>query len=256
MVKPRSPDTESTHLRSPPRSPKRSSPAKRSSPRNISPKRRYFLISSKSSSMLSILGILIFFSFITNVCFWKRGNSNDVSNERYSRIDTDSPSVWAHTPTQHDDTDRTTKRRDGEKKYSDRIQQVIDKHYPKQDNILDNTGNRSKIKSDSNWLLKREPLKLPLPSSATDKPIKLNQMVVILDGINDNMMTTKEPNNRGVTIIHWLVDMAWSKSKSLRSADNNPDSEDLSITSQTAVWENDELCVPLSDWQTAVHVSS
>ena len=85
--------------------------------------------------------------------------------------------------------------------------------------------------------------KLALPTPA--ESIKLNQLI-ILDGFNDSF-NQKESTN--------LKDWLFHKS----STDNDNLSEDdpgLVMRSQTAVWENDDQCVPMSDWQTTIHVSS
>lgn len=86
--------------------------------------------------------------------------------------------------------------------------------------------------------------KLTLPTPA--ESIKLNQLI-ILDGFNGSFKQKESSTN--------LKDWLFHKS----STDNDNLSEDdpeLVMRSQTAVWENDDQCVPMSDWQTTVHVSS
>ena len=85
--------------------------------------------------------------------------------------------------------------------------------------------------------------KLALPTPA--ESIKLNQLI-ILDGFNGSFKQKESTN---------LKDWLFHKS----STDNDNLSEDdpgLVMRSQTAVWENDDQCVPMSDWQTTIHVSS
>ena len=88
-----------------------------------------------------------------------------------------------------------------------------------------------------------DPWKLSLPTPT--ESIKLNQLI-ILDGF-DGSFSQKESTN----LKNWLFYNS--------STDNDNLSEDdpeLVTRSQTAVWENDDQCVPMSDWQTTVHVSS
>ena len=68
--------------------------------------------------------------------------------------------------------------------------------------------------------------------------------MIILDGISDNISKLEGSSN----LEDWLV----HKSRGGESEDQ----EALAMRSSTAVWENDEQCLPMADWQAALHVSS
>lgn len=89
------------------------------------------------------------------------------------------------------------------------------------------------------------PWSLPLPGSKTT--IKSNHHFVVLDGYGDDANVSIDSSGLG----EWLVGTSDEQlDGSTLSAD-----EEEARTSQTVVWENDDECFPMSDWQTTVHVS-
>ena len=84
-------------------------------------------------------------------------------------------------------------------------------------------------------------LSLPTPTES----IKLNDMV-LLDGNQQQYKTTNSKANANLK--GWLTPHD-------KHNNNSTEEDALAWKSQTVVWENDDECVPMSEWQTTFHVS-
>ena len=244
------------------------------------------LTTSKNSNILSILGILILTSLFMNMYFWSDTYRNVVTVDR-QKID----GAWEPIPIKvadrrfgkrmrlfQDKKNRISQsyssKEGSQKEYQQRKDDIKQlKQMKRQEIKLRKQSNTSK--QVINWIQKNDiqqiekidsvqhqlrtfkfhpsrrresrlpQLELSLPTSTTS--IRHKQ-VVILDGISDIVSKLDEDN-----LEDWLV----HKSNGEDDLDlESEDQEALAMRSSTAVWENDDQCVPMADWQTTLHVSS
>ena len=258
------------------------------SPRSPHQRIAITMLTSKNSNILSILGILILSSLFMNVYFWSDTYRGAVSVDR-QKID----GAWEPIPIKvadrrfgkrmrlfQDKKNRISQSyssKDGsQKEYHQRKDDIKQLKQMKRQEIKLRKQSNNTSEQVINWIRKEDTqqikkidgvqrqlrtfrfhpsrrresllpqLELSLPTSSTS--IRHKQ-VVILDGISDIISKLDEDN-----LEDWLVHKS-------RGGDNDLDQESedqeaLAMRSSTAVWENDEQCVPMADWQTALHVSS
>ena len=259
----------------------------RRSPRSPHQRLAITMLTSKNSNILSILGILILTSLFMNMYFWSDTYRGVVSVDR-QKID----GAWEPIPIKvadrrfgkrmrlfQDKKNRISQsyssKEGSQKDYQQRKDDIKQlKQMKRQEIKLRKQTNTSK-QEVINWIRKEDTqqikkidsvqhqhrtfrfhpsrrreshlpqLELSLPTSTTS--IRHNQMV-ILDGISDIISKLDEDN-----LEDWPVH-GGSGEGDLDHA--SEDQEALAMRSSTAVWENDEQCVPMADWQTALHVSS
>ncbi|KAL7544830.1 hypothetical protein ACHAWF_008194 [Thalassiosira exigua] len=272
-------------LRSRPASPNSATSTGRcpSSPKGSSPSKHATTFRSPNSKMRSMLAFLVVFSVVMNIIFvslWqvspRYGKPYEASHYGVGGADRSTDAAW-NPPKDGSKMIRvfgggTTKRRVRERKIDNRRdvpKNHISQTAAQQKRLYNATSSKSdparktkkkasngrlcsKASSERRSLLKTDPpshlrrsfqkhslKRTPLRSltfPARAYSIKHNGMV-LLDGINDMA-------NERVNLEEWFGE---------RHEDNEIDEEDLERRSQTAIWDNDEECAPVSDWQTTFH---
>lgn len=298
-------------------SPRTSGRQPKHSPRNP-PKSNCATSPTCQSTTLSSLGILIFFSVVTNLFFWtgnplKRGGETDnrrteaawspqirsredrlrrvfrdgnltkqvpegVVDQRSdaaNRHDNQNSGVTRDRLNKHNamssdrtlisktregalktSPDRATKQKKKSKSHDEQKEQHAFQSKTKQSNIstvhkelkgTKHTGQRPRSQQSQQKLRSfqlhpiRKKSRLPVWSLSLPRPamesIKLNGLV-LLDGSDGVSNTT-----------------TYESAKLESNQSGNATEEDLSWRSQTVVWENNEECVPMSEWQATFHVS-
>ena len=286
--------TRSTNGRSSPNNFRHSPPtvltlSPKRSPRSPHQRIAITMLTSKNSNILSILGILILSSLFMNVYFWSDTYRGVVSVDR-QKID----GAWEPIPIKvadrrfgkrmrlfQDKKNRISQSyssKDGSKKeYQQRKDDIKQLKQIKRQEIKLRKQSNNTSEQQVNWIRKEDTqqiekidgvqhqlrtfkfhpsrrreshlpqLELSLPSSTTS--IRHEQMI-ILDGISDNISKLEGSSN----LEDWLVHKSSGEDNDLDQG--SEDQEALAMRSSTAVWENDEQCLPMADWQAALHVSS
>jgi len=264
----------------------------RRSPRSPHQRIAITMLTSKNSNILSILGILILSSLFMNMYFWSDTYRGVVSVDR-QKIDGAWEPIPVKVADRRfgkrmrlfqDKKNRisqsySSKEGPSQKEYQQRKVEIKQlKQMKRQEIKLRKQSNTSE--QAINWKRKEDiqqieiidsvqhyqhqlrtfkfhpsrrreshlpQLELSLPTSTTS--IRHKQ-VVILDGISDIISKLDE----GTTNLE-----DWPVHEGSGEGDLDHESEDqeaLAMRSSTAVWENDDQCVPMADWQTTLHVSS
>ena len=283
--------TRSTNGRSSPNNFRHSPPTLTLSPKRSprSPHQRIAMamLTSKNSNILSILGILILSSLFMNMYFWSGESYRGVVSVDRQKID----GAWEPIPIKVKDrrfgkrmrifqdkkniiSQSYSSKEGSQKEYQQRKDDIKQVKQMKRQEIKLRKQSKNTSEQVINWIRKTDTqqiektehqlrtfrfhpsrrreshlprLELSLPTSTTS--IR-HEQVVILDGISDIISKLDEGSAN-------LEDWLGHKSDGEEDLDNeSEDQEALAMRSSTAVWENDEQCVPMADWQTTLHVSS
>jgi len=287
--------TRSTNGRSSPNNFRHSPPtvltlSPKRSPRSPQQRIAITMLTSKNSNILSILGILILTSLFMNMYFWSDTYRGVVSVDRQidgaweplpvkvadrrfgkrMRLFQDKKNGISQSYSSKEGSQNEYQQR------KDDIKQL--KQMKRQEIKLRKQSTNTSKQGVINWIRKEDiqqiekidgvqhqlrtfkfhpsrrreshlpRLELSLPTSTTS--IRHKQMI-ILDGISDIISKLDEGT---ANLEDWLV----HKGRGGEEDDLDHESEDqeaLAMRSSTAVWENDDQCVPMADWQTALHVS-
>ena len=269
---------------SPPPPPKGTSP--RSSPR-ASPKSGIRLFPPKSNSFKSLLLGLIAFSSVTNLLFWRHriGVGLDPKDGDWDTIPRETEidqkiHVRIKRGRQYSATRQTNNSRDRRRYGHVGQQQVLQKHHhtqstvPSSGNILvEVTTLASKSETDNTMVAKDSSIR------RSDNTILNNKIEHLSRGGKRRLPFRPHPNKKDGRFLslpkptesiklHRLVYLDGNAEISVAhnflhdwiTTNNTDDEGDASEDgnsvqrSQTVVWDDDEQCIPMSEWQTSIHV--
>ena len=261
------------------------------SPRSPHQRIAITMLTSKNSNILSILGILILSSLFMNMYFWRDTYRGVVSVDR-QKID----GAWEPIPIKvadrrfgkrmrlfQDKKNRISQsyssKEGSQKEYQQRKDDIKQLKQMKRQEIKLRKQSTNTSKQVINWIRKediqqidkidgvqhqlrtfkfhpsRRREKSHLPQSELSLPTSTtsirHKQVVILDGISDIISKLDEGT---ANLEDWLDHRSGGEVDDLDH--ESEDQEAVAMRSSTAVWENDEQCVPMADWQTNLHVSS